>query len=59
MGNRGAASAEYLLKEDYLVVFFYREGSLKPFSRKVQNLFEQLKIDDNNHAYSGSAVLPI
>ena len=34
-GSRGAASAEYLLRAGYAVVFLHREGSLRPFDRKI------------------------
>ncbi|KAI6176338.1 DNA/pantothenate metabolism flavoprotein [Aphelenchoides bicaudatus] len=51
MGNRGAASAEYFLKNDYLVIFFYREGTLKPFSRHATNLFDRLRLDSSQKAY--------
>lgn len=34
-GNRGAACAEQFLRRKYAVIFLYRAGSLKPFSRLV------------------------
>merc|ERR1712136_402579 len=34
-GSRGASSAEYFLRKDYLVVFLHRRSSLKPFSRRI------------------------
>ncbi|KAI6227319.1 Phosphopantothenate--cysteine ligase [Aphelenchoides fujianensis] len=34
----------------YAVIFFYREGSLKPFSRHAPNLFDRLKLDQNGRA---------
>jgi phosphopantothenate-cysteine ligase len=33
LGTRGAASAEYFLRNDYAVIFMHRSGSLLPFSR--------------------------
>ncbi|CAD5221892.1 unnamed protein product [Bursaphelenchus okinawaensis] len=45
-GTRGSASSEYFLKHGYNVIFFYRENSLKPFSRHAPNLFEQFVIND-------------
>ena len=42
-GSRGAASTEYFLNDDYLVVFLHRRSSLKPFSRRFldpRDLFE-------------------
>ncbi|VDN55025.1 unnamed protein product [Dracunculus medinensis] len=45
LGNRGSASAEYFLKSQYAVIFFHRDNSLKPFSRKYKELFYNLKID--------------
>ncbi|KAI6187518.1 DNA pantothenate metabolism flavoprotein domain containing protein [Aphelenchoides besseyi] len=54
MGNRGAASTEYFLEQGYAVIFFHREGSLRPFSRRVPNLFDRLKLDANNKAYIDS-----
>ncbi len=32
-GTRGSASAEYLIKEGYAVIFMHRQGSLMPFQR--------------------------
>ncbi|KJH50993.1 DNA / pantothenate metabolism flavoprotein [Dictyocaulus viviparus] len=45
MGTRGAASAEYLLKAEYAVIFLHREESLKPFSRNFPHIFDSLKVD--------------
>lgn len=33
-------------------MFFHRDGTLKPFSRHATNLFDRLKLDDNQKAYS-------
>ena len=37
-GARGAASAEYLIRAGYAVVFLHREGSLKPFDRALPRI---------------------
>lgn len=34
-GNRGAASTEYFLKEEYAVIFLSRRGSMQPFCREL------------------------
>lgn len=36
-GTRGARSAEFFLKVGYSVIFFYREGSICPFSIEMQS----------------------
>ncbi|CAD5227179.1 unnamed protein product [Bursaphelenchus xylophilus] len=45
-GTRGSASAEYFLRHGYNVIFFYRENSLKPFSRHAPNLFDQFVLNE-------------
>ncbi|CAB3402569.1 unnamed protein product [Caenorhabditis bovis] len=47
MGTRGAASAEYFLRNGYAVIFMHREESLKPFSRHFGNIFNSLKVVNN------------
>lgn len=37
----------YFVKHGYFVIFFYREGSLKPFSRHAPALFDQFTLDVN------------
>ncbi|KAL3071100.1 hypothetical protein niasHS_015842 [Heterodera schachtii] len=49
MGTRGAVSAEYFLRQGYNVIFFYRDESLKPFSRKYSHIFEHLETTDDGH----------
>ncbi|CAD6187723.1 unnamed protein product [Caenorhabditis auriculariae] len=44
MGTRGAVSAEFFLRGGYAVIFMHREDSLKPFSRRFNNLFDSLEI---------------
>ena len=51
-GNRAAACAEDFLRRGYHVVFLYREGSLRPFSRvlakrmkKAHALTDQVKVN--------------
>ncbi|CAJ0941807.1 unnamed protein product, partial [Mesorhabditis belari] len=46
MGTRGASSAEHFLRAGYAVIFFHREESLKPFSRKFVNLFADIEVID-------------
>ena len=38
MGTRGAASAEYFLKQNYAVIFLHRHKSLKPFERHFKEM---------------------
>ncbi|VDK20762.1 unnamed protein product [Anisakis simplex] len=47
MGTRGSASAEYFLAKGYAVIFFYRDESLMPFSRKFPHLFENLEVNNS------------
>jgi len=47
MGTRGAVSAEHFLESDYAVIFFHREESLKPFSRKYLHMFNNLDVTPN------------
>uniref|UniRef100_A0A915AGX2 DNA/pantothenate metabolism flavoprotein C-terminal domain-containing protein n=1 Tax=Parascaris univalens TaxID=6257 RepID=A0A915AGX2_PARUN len=51
MGTRGSASAECFLAKGYAVIFFYREQSLMPFSRKYSSLFDHLEVDNAGHVY--------
>ncbi|XP_071943572.1 phosphopantothenate--cysteine ligase-like [Antedon mediterranea] len=55
-GHRGAASAEYFLSEGYGVIFLYRQGSLRPYSRhfKVGNVLDLLTI--SKECRNGSTV---
>lgn len=55
-GNRAAACAEAFLKAGYHVLFLYREGSLRPYSRvlakrmkKAQTLTEQVRLNAEGH----------
>ena len=47
MGTRGAASTEYFLQQGYAVIFFHREESLKPFSRKYLHFFDHLDLAED------------
>uniref|UniRef100_A0AC35TRX8 DFP domain-containing protein n=1 Tax=Rhabditophanes sp. KR3021 TaxID=114890 RepID=A0AC35TRX8_9BILA len=47
-GTRGATSAEYFLRNDYAVIFLYRDNSLKPYERNYKDLFERLTVDVND-----------
>lgn len=47
-GSRGALSAEYLLQQNYHVIFLHRQGSLCPFQRSFPSgisFFESLDAD--------------
>lgn len=46
-GQRGAASVEYFLEENYLVIFFHRLSSTLPYQRHIKNLF-----DETNQLYN-------
>lgn len=48
-GQRGAASAEYFLERNYLVIFYHRQKSLLPFQRHFKSLYDEnsSKIDEN------------
>uniref|UniRef100_A0A914EGY7 DNA/pantothenate metabolism flavoprotein C-terminal domain-containing protein n=1 Tax=Acrobeloides nanus TaxID=290746 RepID=A0A914EGY7_9BILA len=48
MGNRGAISTEWFLENGYAVVFFHREESLKPYSRKFMHIFEHLQVNEED-----------
>lgn len=50
-GTRGSASAEYFLKNDYIVIFLHRYKSLEPFSRHftTELLLESLEISTKNN----------
>lgn len=52
VGQRGAASAEYLLERGYAVIYLFRKRSLEPYSRHCvslavpsSNIFDLLEID--------------
>ncbi|CAF3324746.1 unnamed protein product [Rotaria socialis] len=40
-GQRGAASVEYFLERNYIVLFFYRLSSTLPYQRHIKNIFEE------------------
>jgi phosphopantothenate-cysteine ligase len=52
-GRRGAASAEYFLRNGYAVIFLHRKNSLEPFSRHFlvhqndRKFFKCLELDSN------------
>jgi phosphopantothenate---cysteine ligase (ATP) len=39
-GQRGAASTEYFLERNYLVIFFHRSSSALPYQRQMKSIFE-------------------
>jgi phosphopantothenate-cysteine ligase len=47
-GQRGAASVEYFLEQNYLVIFFYRSSSTLPYQRHVKNIFDEAKSSENS-----------
>jgi phosphopantothenate---cysteine ligase (ATP) len=49
-GQRGAASAEYFLERDYLVIFFHRSTSTLPFQRHLKTIFDQSPSKNTNAA---------
>ena len=56
-GSRGAASAEYLLRAGYAVVFLHREGSLRPFDRKIPDAARWF-YDSLVSAYDANGIAP-
>ncbi|UJR14924.1 hypothetical protein I4U23_001906 [Adineta vaga] len=42
-GQRGAASAEYFLERNYIVLFFHRASSTLPYQRHLNNIFDESK----------------
>jgi phosphopantothenate-cysteine ligase len=59
-GQRGAASVEYFLEENYLVLFFYRLSSTLPYQRHIKNLFDQSNENynlDQYHKHKDSLLL--
>ncbi|CAK5071144.1 unnamed protein product [Meloidogyne enterolobii] len=57
MGTRGAASTEYFLEKGYAVIFFHREESLKPYSRRYLHFFDHLDVTDEGKVESESFCL--
>ncbi|VDQ16169.1 unnamed protein product [Trichobilharzia regenti] len=54
-GLRGALSAEYFLRSNYAVVYFYRKGSLLPFMHRFnRNNFR--KLDARTSKYRNSMI---
>lgn len=54
-GHRGAASVEYFLERNYLVIFFHRQSSTLPFQRHLKTLFDsedRQNDDEVRHAYA-------
>ena len=49
-GQRGAASVEYFLERDYLVIFFHRSASTLPFQRHLKTIFDQSSSKDTSAA---------
>uniref|UniRef100_A0A0K0ECJ1 DNA/pantothenate metabolism flavoprotein C-terminal domain-containing protein n=1 Tax=Strongyloides stercoralis TaxID=6248 RepID=A0A0K0ECJ1_STRER len=47
-GRRGSSLAEYFLKNNYCVIFFFRNNSLKPFDRSLENILDYLTIGEKN-----------
>ncbi|CAF0957306.1 unnamed protein product [Rotaria sordida] len=61
-GQRGAASAEYFLEQNYIVLFFYRLSSTLPYQRHIKNIFDESQSNanynlDQYHKYKNSLLL--
>jgi phosphopantothenate-cysteine ligase len=61
-GQRGAASVEYFLDRNYIVLFFYRLSSILPYQRHIKNIFDQPQSDeiynlDDYHEHKSSLLL--
>ena len=56
-GSRGAASAEYFLERGYAVVFLHREGSLRPFERRLPNVAAECA--ENVRSVGASSILGV
>ncbi|XP_073984639.1 phosphopantothenoylcysteine synthetase isoform X2 [Rhodnius prolixus] len=52
-GTRGSASAEYLLKHGYAVIFLHRNKSLKPFSRHFED-YDFLDMLEEDRSLNGA-----
>ena len=46
-GERGAASAEYFLERNYLVLFFHRLSSKLPYQRHIKTIFDESQWNPN------------
>ncbi|CAF1313265.1 unnamed protein product [Rotaria magnacalcarata] len=47
-GQRGAASVEYFLEQNYIVLFFYRLSSTLPYQRHIKNIFDESSQSNQN-----------
>ncbi|CAF1030699.1 unnamed protein product [Rotaria sp. Silwood1] len=61
-GQRGAASVEYFLEKNYIVLFFYRLSSTLPYQRHIKNIFNESQSNtnyylDQYHKYRDSLLL--
>ena len=56
-GSRGAASAEYFLERGYAVVFLHREGSLRPFERRLPSVAAECA--ENVRSVGASSILGV
>ena len=59
-GQRGAASVEYFLEENYLVLFFYRRSSTLPYQRHLKTIFDTSETNynlDRYHQHKDSLLL--
>jgi len=61
-GQRGAASVEYFLEENYIVLFFYRLSSTLPYQRHIKNLFDEshgnYNLDQYNKHKNSLLIIP-
>ena len=56
-GSRGAASAEYFIERGYAVVFVHREGSLRPFERRLPAAAAECR--ENVRSVGASSILGV
>ncbi|CAF1319896.1 unnamed protein product [Rotaria magnacalcarata] len=47
-GQRGAASVEYFLGRNYIVLLFYRLSSTLPYQRHIKNIFDESSQSNQN-----------
>ncbi|CAF0888285.1 unnamed protein product [Adineta steineri] len=61
-GQRGAASAEYFLERNYIVLFFHRISSILPYQRHIKTIFDESQTNqtfnhDQYHKHKDSLLL--
>ncbi|CAF1051319.1 unnamed protein product [Adineta ricciae] len=48
-GQRGAASVEYFLERNYIVLFFHRLSSTLPYQRHLKSIFDESQSNQSYH----------